>query len=238
MSKLVYTMPDKDPNRFKGIHDGETCLMVATGPSLDLVPPEFLEKYTTFSMNRITLKVPEFVPDYYLCIGLTHYDTPEKIVTMRPLVSHLKCRAAFLSRMWDFMFPWTKVITTLGATEIYGYPVGYRGFSLDPTVCLGTTTNSVYPSLQCAYWLGFKRVLIVGLDHRYPEGTKKHFYDDAEAPGFDVGPGRYTQEVWQEIGSQSFRYAREIFERGGREIINLTPGSATDAFVFDKLENW
>jgi acetoin utilization deacetylase AcuC-like enzyme len=88
------------------------------------------------------------------------------------------------------------------------------------------------------YWLGFQTVLIVGLDHRYPEGTKKHFYDDADAPGFDIGPGRYTEEQWERIGNDALKIAEKVYHEHGRTILNLTEKSACTAFEFDRIGNW
>ena len=45
-------------------HKGETCVVIANGPSLADVPNEFLEPYITFGVNKIWLK--EFSPTYYV----------------------------------------------------------------------------------------------------------------------------------------------------------------------------
>lgn len=233
----IYLEPDLDHEALHNSHKG-VGLLVATGPSLEQVPTEFLKLCPTMSMNRITLKVPEFVPDYYLSIGLTHFDTQDKRDSMKPLISHPDCKAAFIQRMWAWEYPWKKVISTMGTHPMYGEPVGSPAFSLDPRICVGTTTNSAYPCLQVMYWLGFQTVLIVGLDHRYPEGDKKHFYADGDAPGFDVGPGKYTEEQWEGIGNAGLAIAEKVYRADGRRILNLTEGSHCTAFEFDKVSNW
>jgi hypothetical protein len=233
-----YSEPDLDHEVFHKAHKG-TGVLVATGPSLTDVPLDRLsEVYPTMSLNRITLKVPLFVPDYYLCIGLTHFDTQEKRDTMKPLISHPDCKAAFIQRMWAWEYPWRKVIPTMGTHPMYGQPIGSPAFSLDPRMCVGTTTNSAYPCLQVMYWLGFTTVIIVGLDHRYPEGTRQHFYDNEDAPGFDAGPGKYTEEQWELIGNKGLSIADKVYRETGRRILNLTEGSHCTAFEFDRMENW
>jgi len=236
----LYSDPDLDHEYwFKDIHRGQVGLLVATGPSLAQVPLDFLKSFPAMSMNRITYLVPRFVPDYYLSIGLTHFDTEDKRDTMKPLISHPDCQLAFIQRAWAWWYPWRKVVATQGTHPMYGQPVGSPAFSLDPRICLGTTTNSAYPCLQVMHWLGFETVLIVGLDHRYPEGTtEKHFYDDDEFPGFDIGPGKYTEEQWEQIGNSGLMIAEQVYHQTSRKILNLTEGSACTAFEFDKLSNW
>lgn len=236
----LYSDPDLDHEKwFKDKHHGQVGLLVATGPSLEQVPLDFLKSLPSISMNRITYLVPRYVPTYYLSIGMSHFDTADKRDTMKPLISHPDCRLAFIQRMWAWWYPWEKVIGTMGTHPMYGQPVGSPAFSLDPRICLGTTTNSAYPCLQVMHWLGFETVLIVGLDHRYPEGTtKKHFYDDSEAPGFDIGPGRYTEEDWERTGNAGLLIAEMVYHENGRKILNLTEGSACTAFELDKLSNW
>lgn len=235
----LYSEPDLDYEALFGNHHrGEVGVLIGNGPSLEQVPPELLTKYPTMGMNRITLMVPKFVPTYYLCIGINHFKTPEMRDTMKPLISHPTCQAAFIQRMWSWWYPWKKVIATMGTHPYYGQPMGAPSFSIKPQMCLGTSTNSAYPCLQVMFWLGFETVLLVGFDHHYPEGTKKHFYEDSEAPGFAVGSGDYTNEVWEDVSNERLAIARTVYDQYDRQILNLTEGSHCTAFEFDKPENW
>lgn len=223
-------------------HRGETGLLVATGPSLEQVPLEFLKKYPSMSMNQIFLMFPRFVPNYYIRIGLTHFDTDKKRQDIIDLISHPDCKAAFISRIWAFAYPWEKVISTMGYIPEYGQPVGSPAFSFMPLIAVGTATNTVYPSLQIMYWMGFETVLIVGMDHHYDANSiKKHFYEDTDtdAKGYDISPGpAYTVEEWKERGDRVLKLADQVYKAGGRRILNLTEGSQATAFEFDKIANW
>ena len=54
-----------DLRRFHNIHQGETCVIIGNGPSLDKTDLFKLDHYVTFGSNRIFDK--PFTP-YYYCI--------------------------------------------------------------------------------------------------------------------------------------------------------------------------
>ena len=56
----------KDKHKFHNIHDGETCVIIGNGPSLNKVPHSFLDKYITFGSNQI-YRLP-YKPDYHCII--------------------------------------------------------------------------------------------------------------------------------------------------------------------------
>lgn len=238
----LFSEPDLDHTAmFKDRYKGQVGVMVATGPSLNNVPLAALtKKYLTMSLNRITEKTPEYVPNFYLDIGINHFDTKAKRDTMKPMISHPNCWLAFLSRYWAWDFPWRKVIGTMGAHPIYGQPAGAPVFSLDPRICVGTAPGSLYPCLQVMYWLGFETVLLVGQDHRYEKGPQKHFYRDDELPGgFEIAPGdQYTPEQWSDMANEILKIAEGVYHDNGRRILNLTEGSGCTAFELDRINNW
>jgi hypothetical protein len=239
----LYSEPDWDHEKeFYNRHAGETGLLVCTGPSLEQVPLEFLKKYPSMGVNRITLMFPKFIPTYYTCVGLGHYSTQELRDTWLPLVSHPDVKGAFLRREYSWLYPWKKVISTTRQAEIYGVP-NFRSdqvvFSKSPECCYGCSTGVAYPCLQFLYWLGFQTVLIVGLDGRYPQGTtKQHFYDNSEAPGFAVGGGRYSDEFWESVANRLLGMANDVYKESGRRIINLSDPTVVTTLERGKLEDW
>ena len=62
-----FQIPKADMKKYKSIHKGKRCFIVATGPSLTIKDLEMLDGEITFSMNSIVnlYNKTEFRPNYY-----------------------------------------------------------------------------------------------------------------------------------------------------------------------------
>jgi len=233
----------KHYSHFKDLHKGETCIVVANGPSLKEVPVEFLRRYVTLGCNRISMMTEThgFAPTYYACMGWNQVDTPEKRETFWEMLDHPDCKAAFINRMWAHEFPYENVYTILGGRYYGVEPVQTKGFSYDPLHVSGLGYTMVFVLLQIAYYMGFETVLLVGLDHHYPEGPQKHFYSDDDYPQFEVAPGpvyNFDNEEWKRGADAVLRLCEAIYERNGRDIINLTGETRCTVFRKESLSDW
>ena len=98
-----------------------------------------------------------------------------------------------------------------------------------------------YIMLQMAYYMGFKRSLIVGMDgtYEFKDEGKKHFYHDRMTKDkWEIAPGPHTNKSWQEGCEQVFGLALHAYKMGGREIINLNPKSKVRMFPKEEWEKW
>ena len=225
--------------KFYNCHEGETGLVVANGPSLADVPIEFLKSYVTLGCNRITHMTPEFVPNYYSCLGLNQVNEAEKRETIYPTVEHPDCWAAFINRLVIHLIPYDNVYSILGGA--FYNMTNTRVFSYDPLHITGLGATMTFVLLQIAFYMGMNPVLIVGLDHNYPKGTKKHFYDDSEFPDFETAPGSVYEddsEVWQKHATAMLSLAQEVYIEHDREIINLTGESQCTVFRKEAISKW
>ena len=192
-------------------HKGETCIAIANGPSLADVPNEFLESYITFGANKIWLK--EFSPTYYVATD-------------------------------NWMNPYTKQMREMHCKEYFlssGFAKHLAG-SKPTAVVLRDTPESrwkepgemnwtvIYTVLQIAHIMGFETVLLVGLDHT---GSTTHFH-----PAYNQWGAKRTY-MWDIDGANnSFQIARDEYEKSGRRIINLTPGSKCEIFEKQDIKLW
>jgi len=206
----------------KDSHIGETCTVIANGPSLNLVPREFFAHYATFGCNFIA-KLP-YIPDFYTVVDKANISDSWEEIEVVP--SPLK----FVREN----------------TQLSGYPlhcIPRREFSLQPNIWVWEGFSVVYVMLQLAYYLGFTTALVVGLDHKY------QFEGDPKTPRLIDGPdpnhfspdyyrGKIVTYPKLEISALAFRMARKTYEADGRRIINLTDGSAFDGFEFGHLDDW
>lgn len=225
----------------KDRHKGETGLLVLNGPGLKNVPRPFLDKYPTLGCNRITLMYPDFCPTYYFGMGANQLDTPEKRATILPLIMDDRCRAAWINRLLIYEFSHTnKCYSWLGGRTYGASDKQLRQFSKKPYAVVGLGYTMAFPILQVAMWLGFETILIVGMDHDYPEGKQKHFYADDEryAALFEVAPGPYTADAWRRGADDVLRTCKAEFDQAGRRIVNLSEPTKCDIFERGKLEDW
>jgi hypothetical protein len=97
-----------------------------------------------------------------------------------------------------------------------------------------------YVALQNAYYLGFFEVLLVGLDHSFvfegePNETRRLDGHDANHFSSDYfGGGQLWHNPDLGKSEESYRIAREQFERAERRILDATVDGACT--VFEKID--
>ena len=219
----------KDLLRFKNSRAGQTVVLIGNGPSLKQEHLDALAwKYETFGSNKI-YRLP-FTPTYYAIIDEDMMDA------CLPLPQSFTPKEMFI-----------RAEAGVG-TPIY--PIVAAGFSLDPAnfVVMGGTVT--YAMLQILYYMGVTTVLLIGVDHHYPKAggliqggqfvalgpDPDHFVCADGLPYFDEGKVFNAPEL--DGTTQAYMIAKELFDKSGRQIINLTPDTKLDVFNKDKLENW
>ncbi len=216
--------------KFHNIHEGETCIVIGNGPSLNDAPKELLDKYVTFGSNKIFM-LP-FAPDYYSIIdGDMLKDCMYSLLTgWRPKKE---------------MFLRAEAVI---ADNNYIYPVVLNGFGMDISnfIVMGGTVT--YALLQIDYYMGFETILLVGVDYYYTKSNNNGEFGQFVAAGDD--PDHFVGEGGKPYFSEgktynrpedttgAYKIAKELFEKSGRKIINLTPNSKLKVFPMDVYENW
>jgi len=216
---------------FENKHEGKTGLIVVAGPSLNNVPLEALDDYITFAPNLI-YKV--FTPNYYVNIGSSHFKPKGLCDEILEMLDDPKVIAGFVNRLWIHELPHTKAYTIMSAAP-YGSDDASEifGFSFGPLVTCGVRVSVVYVILQIAYYMGFQKMCLVGLDHDY-SGPTQHCYpeDDRQLvqPGEQYG---FSTEKWLKQADHIFSFSREVYEADDREIVNWTPESKCKIFEME-----
>ena len=211
----------KRGNQFKGLHSGETCIVMGNGPSLSKVPKEFLDKHITFGSNKI-YDFP-YRPDYYCII--------DEVMLGNCLP---KLQEGWKPKKQMFVRAEARIEDNYPV-----YPVVLSGFSKDirNLVIMGGTVT--YAMLQIAAYMGFKKIYLVGVDHYYPKsmtGKPEIFVAEGEDPDHFVCEGgepyfkpgeRYARP---QDTTLAYAAAKEFFDEFGIECINLTEGTKLDVF--------
>ncbi len=196
----------------------DTCLVVGNGPSLRDIPIAFLKKYPSFGTNRIYL-LEGFTPTFYVCVN------PLVVGQYADEIAAMPCRAKFITashadRIPDAMPLYSSFVPTFSRKP---HERVYEGYTV------------TYVCLQLAFWMGFRRVLLVGVDHSYKFDGVPNEARILEGPD----PNHFSPEYFRGArwnnpdlaqSELSYAMAKTVFESEGREIINCTPGTALDIF--------
>jgi hypothetical protein len=213
----------------KGRHKGERCFIIGNGPSLNQTDLGKLRNEYTIGMNRFYLMFPVlgFASTYYAVINsLVIEQCAEDIQKL-----NMPRFVAWRGRKWlkpddDLFFLYTS----------------YTGpkFGCDLTKRLWEGATVTYFSMQVAYYLGFKQVILIGVDHSFvsqgkPNATVISRGDDPNhfSPKY-FGAGFRWQLPDLETSEKSYSMARRAYEEDGREIIDATTGGKLQ--VFRKVE--
>ncbi len=220
-------------NRFESIllgrHCGQDCVLVANGPSLNKMDLSFLRQQTCIGLNKIYLGFKKFgfYPRYYVCVN------PTVIAQSVNEINKLNC---------------VKFIGNRGGNVVVEDALTYGINTKQPPdrfckdISLGVREGGTvtYAALQIAYYMGFKRVIIIGMDHNFsyegkPNENKimqgadpNHFIENY----FGFGQSWDNPDLTK--SEESYQIARDIFESEGREILDATvEGKCT---VFNKVD--
>lgn len=159
-----------NPGDFYNKHQGETCLIVGVGPNLNLTPPEWFD-YPSLSCNSIFMH-ETWKPDYYVGVDKRLWvENTEKIMECLPDVPK------FLpSPSYDELVQGPNLVR-FKHYHSSGYGVGGQ---LPTDKAALTTRGITYQRVmgavfQIAYYMGFTRMLIIGMSHK-PDDARAHFY--------------------------------------------------------------
>ncbi|PRD39378.1 UNVERIFIED_CONTAM: yvrE [Trichonephila clavipes] len=185
----------------------------------------FLKHHITFGLNKIFLgfKKFDFYPRYYVCVN------PTVIEQSSDEIAKLNC---------------VKFIGNRGGNTVECNALTYEINTKEPParfckdISLGVREGGTvtYAALQIAYYLGFKRVIIIGMDHNFafegkPNESKvmlgadtNHFIDNY------FGYGQRWDNPDLAKSEESYRIARDIFAAEGREILDATVDGKCNIF--------
>lgn len=215
--------------QFKGIHAGKRCFILANGPSLARTNLDLLTNEYTFGLNRIYLSFANlrFRPTYY--------------VTMNELILEQFSHDIVRLEMPKFLNWNRRSLFNIDITNTYyvkSKMVINDFFESDltrPIVAGGTVT---FVALQIAYYMGFSKVILVGLDHNYVEKGKpsktvirindrdeSHFHTDYFPKGSKWQlPDLLRSEI-------DYILALQHYQKSDREILDATLNGKCQVFT-------
>ncbi|MBQ3346439.1 MAG: DUF115 domain-containing protein [Synergistaceae bacterium] len=231
--------------KYKNFYDGQRCFIIGNGPSLTIKDLEKLKAFGEISIasNSIYNLFPntEWRPTIYTVHDFQEIKkTREKISAVK---TELKIVAMSASgRIYNID---EAILLRLIEPKRGGY------FSDDISKCVYDGGTVTYVSLQCAVYMGFKEIILLGVDHSFArEQTKdgkmiinnkiKNHFQDYQTDDF-WGNGQKDEEAVVfplDFATDAFITARHYADEHGVRILNATRGGKLEVFErvdFDTL---
>jgi hypothetical protein len=222
---------------------GETCFVLGNGPSLAAIDNEILNRFPSFGTNGIFLK---HIPDYYVTISVDFYKNHiEGIRSLEGCVKFIGDNLTELQSGVENEHILNCNWNVYGQFKGFNFPVPlWFSKRADRVVYLGGSV--LFVCLQLAYWMGYSRVILLGVDHGFGFPRSEAVYGgrrlDAENEDtihFDKAyskPG-YTPHCDMIATERSFELALKAFQKDRREIWNATPNTGLDVIPKRELKD-
>jgi len=215
--------------KYKDIHKGKRCFIVATGPSLTVEDLEMLKDEYSISMNSIyvSYKNTDWRPNYYIIQDPFVYE---------------KIHNELHSKEYDAMFIGSIIanrFTLPGGNNVNVFPLDliwqqipnkkyHTKFSGDIYSRIYSGYNVAYSALQIAVYMGFSEIYLLGADCNYMQ-DKKYFAEDKKR-----GEERYFTKKFYAANTGKFIMAYEVAKQycdtHGIKIYNATRGGLLEVY--------
>lgn len=215
--------------KFKDKHKGETCYILGNGPSLKDVDFTQLEGKVVFGTNGIYKNDWDFVPTYLVAVNPLVLEQFGEGIQSTKTIKFLSAPIISLKIKPD------------GETHILDTSLNKPYFQTDISKPLWEGHTVTYVCLQIAYFMGFKEVILLGLDHYYGEVAEPnkeviaagkdewHFRDDY----FSNGAKWHLPDL--AMSEIAYSLAKWCYENDGRTIINCSSRTACKVFTIQPL---
>jgi hypothetical protein len=233
--------------KFHNKFDNETCIIIGNGPSLNLIDFELVSTLKTFAVNGIFYKTDElgFVPSFYVVEdGAVMKDNKKLINDYEPEIASFFpsiYRSSLEAKSNRFFFTMDRRFY-----ERRSYNFEVPQFSKNVCRKIYCNQSVTFINFQLAYYMGFKKIILVGMDHSYkiPDShirnenkivsntdDPNHFHPDY------FGVGKTWHDPQLQNVELSYRVFNEILTHQGVDIVNCTVGGKLEVFRRSKLEN-
>ena len=214
--------------KFKDIHKGKRCFIVATGPSLRIEDLEMLEMHgeITFSMNRIynLFEKTRWRPDYYV---IQDY---KAIEDLSDEIANLDLKYKFVAHKPDSY--WQNPLAEESSIKFKIISEKYKeympNFSDDISRGVFEGYTVTYACLQIAVYMGFDEIYLLGVDFDYKPDV---YSEQNHFPGYQ-SPSRPVRlnQVYPDLVALAYKKAELYSAEHGSKIYNATRGGKLEIF--------
>lgn len=212
--------------KFKNKHKGQRCVIIGNGPSLNQMDLSFLKNEFCFGLNKIYLGFEkwDFLPTYYVAVNSLVIEQSAKEIPAIPCPKFISNRGIpYLKPQEDIFF-------------IKTHPDPQEKFCPDPTIAVHEGSTVTYVAMQLAYYMGFKTVILIGVDHHFVTQGEPH--QEVTSQGTDINhfdPNYFGKGVRWHLpdleGSEKFyKIAYAHYWINDRQIIDATLNGKCNIF--------
>lgn len=179
----------------------KTCVITGNGPSLNDIPKETIEKYDTFGVNYCP-----YSPTYYVCVDhelLINHHAEIYELAAGAKIAFLPQKEYGTSNLYDLK----NVYLVKKDQEYFKDERFFSGFTV------------VYVALKMAFYLGYERVHLWGVDHS-PDW--KHYREGYP----EVSPQTRTARMNEMF--YHYKLAQRVYAENDRRIVNHSHHSRLD----------
>ena len=209
----------------KDTHKDERCFIIGNGPSLKNTDLQKLKSEFTIGMNRFYMAFPDLGFSTSCLLTVNDLVIEQCAQDLRTL--SIPTFVSWRGRKWVEPSPNLHYLYTS-----YNLP----RFSINAAERLWEGATVTFVAMQLAYYLGFKQVILIGVDHNFatkgtPNTTITSSGDDPNHfhPGY-FGKGFRWQLPDLDTSEIGYTLAREAYSRNGREILDATVGGKLTIF--------
>ena len=214
--------------KFRNLYEGKDCFIIGNGPSLNKMDLERLNDFYTFGLNKIYLIFDRIKLDIDFLVAVNPFVIEQSIKEFSSLniPKFLSYHAIKDPKSIDehtyFLFTNSK----LDFSENILNPIN-EGYTV------------TYIALQLAYYMGFKNVFLIGVDHNYSQKgipNEKQLLSGEDINHFD--PNYFKGQEWQladlEASEIAYTIARFYYRRSNRLIYDATVNGKLN--IFPKID--
>lgn len=234
LNYIYRTVPSNEQfcelKKFKDIHKGQRCFIVATGPSLTIEDVNKLKGEICWTCNSgiNLLDKTDWRPDYYAIADGTVFQR------IKDNLNPKEFKAAFYNHKdikWfgNNIYPlpvWVSLVMDAETRKVIPRSWRKKRMSLDISRKVFMGGNITYVILQICFYMGFKEIYLLGCDCNYKNMTihseltryknDNQLFENADYIG------------WSMI--QDHKCAKKMADKLGIKIFNATRGGQLDVY--------
>jgi hypothetical protein len=212
--------------KYKDCHKGEDCFIIGNGPSLKKMDLNLLNGYHLFALNKAHLLLEQYSLQfsYHICVD------DEILDQMIPVIESGKLACTSFISQRDLKRPLQKLphINRLFTTDRWSF---YDDITLP--ISVGYTVTFV--ALQLAYYMGFEKVFLIGIDHNWQKSYDPNSVVIFEGEDVNHFHPEYSTGVrWhspdKEGNEASYALAKHFYIRAKRQIFDATINGKLETF--------
>lgn len=230
------TRNDRRLAELRDKHRGRRCFIVGNGNSLLVEDLERLRGEITFGSNRVFVGFDRtsWRPTYYSVIDYAGLD-PDTVAAIRGLGAVKIISGLCRSHMGDC----PDAIYVRPLPYAFRDPAAYPNFSKDLLVGAEFGATVTLLQLQAAFYMGFSRVYLVGIDFNYDVSKSTPFVKDKITFMISGGEPNYFHKDYLRAGTtitrpnlaiqrEGYRRSLEVFAGAGRALLNASRQTALE----------